>query len=250
MPINPISLPEVRFHLKLDPGEPGIARSVPPSQSTSAVAGQELGNLLGFQRKALAEGKTIIYSNITFTRGLEGNTPVLRAGRTEVVFAEKKDNLPALAPPNLEDNEGRINQEDQQNPLGIASAPEGEADLTQIAPETDGEKEEVDKGLREINVQKNNIENKIREKELEERLAPTDLEMQRINAEKARLEQRKERLEQMEVFYQAQRLKGNLGKASNTLGEAVTSYFNLIKKLTHPPLPQVNIQGVLLDIRG
>jgi hypothetical protein len=77
------------YGLKLDPTEPGIERNVSEKELTPAVALQELGNLLGFKREAMLKGEDILYSDISFTRGFSGSTPVLFGGRTTVLISKE-----------------------------------------------------------------------------------------------------------------------------------------------------------------
>jgi hypothetical protein len=75
--------PVLRY--RLDPLEPGLLRSARASQSVAAVSTHELGNLIEFRREAAQTGRMVVYSSITFSRGIDGIYPSLRAGRTEVV---------------------------------------------------------------------------------------------------------------------------------------------------------------------
>ena len=92
MDVNPANIkppdlqmtdPVLRY--RLDPLEPGLLRSARASQSTAAVSAHELGNLIEFRREAAQTGRMVVYSSITFKRGIDGSYPSIRAGRTEVV---------------------------------------------------------------------------------------------------------------------------------------------------------------------
>lgn len=90
-----IKNPVLRY--RLDPCEPGMLRSAPASQSTAAVSAHERGNLTQFRREAALAGRMVVYSSITFTRGIDGLFPSVRAGRTEVVTVPMPDNSSEIA---------------------------------------------------------------------------------------------------------------------------------------------------------
>ncbi len=84
------------LYYRLDPCEPGMLREASASQSVAAVSAHERGNLNQFRREAALAGRMVVQSSITFTRGIDGMFPSIRAGRTEVVTVPLPSRLPDL----------------------------------------------------------------------------------------------------------------------------------------------------------
>lgn len=69
---------------RLDPGEPGLAYSVPASRSIVRVLSQEISNLVAFKNQALREGGVVVYSKISLDMQKRGMFLAAVAGKTEV----------------------------------------------------------------------------------------------------------------------------------------------------------------------
>ncbi len=75
---------------RLDPGEPGVLRSAPASQSTLRVAEQEGRNTRRLEAAALRAGRVVTRSTRTFTRGDTGSFLGTLAGQTRVESVEPR----------------------------------------------------------------------------------------------------------------------------------------------------------------
>ncbi|MBI4568360.1 MAG: hypothetical protein HY719_08170 [Planctomycetes bacterium] len=96
-PVSPASSPSEagatparaqRLYFRLDPGEPGVLRSSSPADSAAAVRMQETRNLNRLKGEAYREGRVVVDAGITYHRGLEGTTPVVRSAQTHVTSVE------------------------------------------------------------------------------------------------------------------------------------------------------------------
>jgi hypothetical protein len=133
--VAPISTPTTLYY-RLDPGEPGLLHRAPASRATSSVAAQEGRNLRRLVGEARAQGRIVVSAGIEFQRGLEGITPVVRAGRTTVTSVP--DRVPAVAavPPSPPDETAS-----PEPPPGPAEA--GPVEDQDAGPEADGGSREL-----------------------------------------------------------------------------------------------------------
>lgn len=80
---------DTRVRLKLDPGEFGFSYGTSLARTPAAISAQELGNVIGLRREALAKGLDVDFAQISLTPGLSPSGPTVQSGRTEVRFADK-----------------------------------------------------------------------------------------------------------------------------------------------------------------
>lgn len=76
---------------RLDLGEPGFLRSAKASESALRVTSQETRNLTRLKSQALREGHVILSADITYTGGISGSFPAVKAGHTRVVSREARN---------------------------------------------------------------------------------------------------------------------------------------------------------------
>ena len=73
-----------KLFFRLDPGEPGLLRSARASESAIKVTAQEQRNLNRFISEAVREGRQVIFADMKFRYGIDGQFASIRSGHTAV----------------------------------------------------------------------------------------------------------------------------------------------------------------------
>lgn len=126
--LSPVSSPTLYF--RLDPGEPGVLRSSPASESTYLVFAQETRNLTRLTARAAQEGQKVIFADVSLAFSQVGNRVVATSGHTKVVTVEDEgaagtgqpaNEMGSQAPP-LQEAPAEAALQAEEEPAGADSA--------------------------------------------------------------------------------------------------------------------------------
>lgn len=227
--------PDINF--RPDPGEPAVRLSAPANQTALLVSAQELRNETRLRSRALANGDEVLFSNRTFTPGVEGGDSAIVAGLTSVTFREganrpdiglqdqvtiSDEARDALVGNPLE-TEGAGEDAENQTASPIEQArEEAEEDADPTAPREEKDiAEDEDIVEREREGVQNDREEAEREEEDGQREG-SPVAVQQARAEQARLDLEERELDRQERRLDVEKLASRLRELNEGIGTALT----------------------------
>jgi hypothetical protein len=207
---SPLHNPTLGF--RLDPGEPGLLRQAPASESTLRVFQQELRNLVRLKGEAAMRGERVIYADLDLYFSRNGSYVSANSGHTTVVSVGE-----ARTPP-YEGGAwgGREAAQAQEPPESKKSEETGQT----AAAEEARQEEQIEETQTALERKKAELEQKIDEK----RTAQEDPVEVRLRPEsEAELRQKLEEVDQALRQLEVQRLQKMAERMNALLGAAAES---------------------------
>ncbi|MFC1587878.1 hypothetical protein ACFL54_06185 [Planctomycetota bacterium] len=149
--LPPLQLYNPTINFRLDPFEPGFLRSTKASEATVSVHAQEIRNQNRLQRQAIADGRVIIQSDISFQHGIIGRGGTIMAGRTTVTSVADTKPL-SISEERTPLEHGAVQAMGSPPPSDTRGAPPPETDL-QVEMELDRQRLSLEQELNRLKSQ-------------------------------------------------------------------------------------------------
>jgi flagellar biosynthesis GTPase FlhF len=205
---SPLHNPTLGF--RLDPGDPGLLRQAPASESTLRVFQQELRNLVRLKGEAAMRGERVIYADLDLYFSRNGSYVSANSGHTTVVsVGEARTVRPSEDVRDQEPSESKESEAAGQTAAAEEARQEEQIEETQTALER--KKAELEQKIDEKRTaQEDPVEVRLRpesEAELRQKLEEVDQALRQLEVQ---------RLQKM-----AERMNALLGAAAESSSGAV-----------------------------